>query len=141
MKHRYLLLLVVFSTFLNCQSGIQYYLRNTSEYDQQIIISLDSYFEEQKRTKLELKYTYKVAKVNKKTYKGLKGVLKPKYLNARQLQVKLPGRSTLFINAENPGFSNLIFRNLGIPDTLFKSDIYRWKRNGKTGSSFYYDLE
>ncbi len=133
--------LIITFFLTSCQTDIQYYLRNTSEYDQQVIISLDSYFEEQKMTKLELKYNLKVVKIGKKTHKGLKGVLKPKYLNDRQLQVKVPGESTLYINAKNPGFSNLIFRNSGIPDTLFKSDVYRWQRNGKSGISFYYDLK
>lgn len=125
----------------SCSSQTGYYLRNTSEYDQKIIISLGNFFEEQKTTKLELKHTLRVLKIKNNSYKKLKEDLKPKHLNSRQLEVVLPGESTLFINAQNPSFSNVIFRNQGAFDTLYYNQLKRWKRNGNSSTSFYFDLD
>lgn len=124
-----------------CASQSGYYLRNTSEYDQKVIISLGNFFEEQKKTKLELKYTSGVVRVGNNTYRKLKENLKPRHLNSRQIEVKIPGESTVFIDAENPSFSNVIFKSGGVYDTLFYNQLKRWSRNGNSSESFYFDLE
>ncbi len=131
--------LPVLFLIIGCAPKKGYYLRNTAEIDQKVIISLGNFFEEQKTTKLELLYTYKVVKVGKNTHRRLKGELKPKYLNSRQLEVKIPAESTLFIHAQNPGFSNVIFRKMGGFDTLFHNDLKRWE--GKLEGGFYFDLK
>lgn len=138
MIRKYFVLPLLFF-IVGCSPKEGYYLRNTAEYDQKVILSLGNFFEEQKATKLELKYAYKVIKVNKNTHRKLKDVLKPKYLNDRQLEVTIPEKSTLFIYAQNPGFSNVIFRNLGQYDTLYHNDLKRW--SGKSEGSFYFDLK
>ena len=95
-----------------CTPQTGYYLRNTSEYDQKVIISLGNFFEEQKQTELQLKYALRVVKVGNNSHKKLKGELKPKHLNSRQLEVTLPGESTVYINAQNPSFSNLLAQKI-----------------------------
>ena len=138
---RKLLYLPCLFFLLGCNSQTGYYLRNTSEYDQKVIISLGNFFEEQKKTRLQLKYGYRVRKIRGNTYKKLKSELKPKHLNSRQIEVNIPGESTLYIDAQNPGFSNVIFRRFGATDTLYYNQLKRWNRNGKSSSSFYFDLE
>ncbi|RMG79601.1 MAG: hypothetical protein D6714_16130 [Bacteroidetes bacterium] len=125
---------------MSCAPEVHYFLRNTSSYDQKVIISLGSFFEEQKATRLEIKYAPRVVKPGPRSHRKFKNELKPKYLNDRQLEVVLPGETTVCILAENPGFFNVIFKQNGQTDTLYYNQIRRWHRNGKEGTSFYFDL-